>query len=297
MTPSTQPDPLLVFDHAVVGASDPTATVAFLQAFGLEELAPDTTAGTFLGVPGAEGAIRVRPADVPGQAAGPYATGGQALDLYTSDMARSLDVVDRLGLRRGPAVAYAFGPLRLGQVLVHGPDDLVVVLVEVDHRLPSALDAAPGRLHSQLHSVVWGVHDLGAATAFFSGPGGLALRASFPLAAPEVSTFMELPRPSSMHMSVLSHPDARAPRFELLSFDAGSEGPGEGGHRAGHPLAAGRFLPAFTTGDLVAVEALVGGHRRTDVLGESLLATAPGGVDLEVRPHDPNVGPFYARLP
>ena len=286
-----------MFDHAVVGASDPAATVAFLQLFDLEQLGPGSAAGTFLGVPGSEGAVRVRAADLPARPAGPYATGGQALDFYTSDMARSLEVVDGAGLRRGPAVAYAFGPMRLGQVLVQGPDDLVVVLVEVDHRLPSALDSAPDRLHSQLHSVVWGVRDVDAATAFFAGPAGLALRATFPLAAPEVSTFMELPRPSPMHMSVLSHPDARAPRFELLSFDAGSEAPGEGGHRAGHPLAAGGFVPAFTTSDLDAVEALVGGHRRTDALGAALLATTPDGVDLEVRAHDPKVGPFYARLP
>ncbi len=289
---------MLTFDHAVVGATDVEATIDFLMAFGLERLASPTAAGTFVGLPGEPGAILVRLAEKGSDRVGPYATGGQALDLYTSDLARSLELVDGAGFTRGPAVSYTFGPMTLGQVLIHGPDGLPVVLVEVDHRLPSALNSDPDRLHSQLHSVVWGVEDLDAATTFFSGPAGLALRATFPLTAPEVSTFMELPRPTSMRMSVLAHEDARPPRFELLAFDAAAVRLGEGGHRSGRPLEAGALLPVFTTVDLDAVEELVGGLRTTDDLGERLDATAPGGVDLEVRSvaHG-NVGPFYALVP
>ncbi len=275
--------------------------LAFLAVFGLVPVAPPTDAGVFVGVAGHRGALRIVEVEGTTPALGPYATGGQALDLYTRDMTRSLELIDAAGLARGPAVAYAFGPMQLGQVLVHGPDGLALVLVEVDHRLPSVLDQDTHRLHSQLHSIVWSVEDLEAATAFLSGPAGLSLRATFPLDAPEVSEFMLLPRRTPIRMSVLSASDAQAPRFELLTYDRTAVRADEVGHRPGQPLAPGGLLPVFVTSDLEAAAGVLGGALDADALGSKLVVVIPGGIDVEIR-LDPaaamgNVGPFYAAVP
>ncbi len=289
---------MLAFDHVVVGALDVVRTTAFLRTLGLVDLGASTEAGVFVGVPGHHGAVRVQAAPEGPSTRPPYITGGQALDLYTRDLTRSLEVVDAAGLERGPAVTYAFGPMTLGQVQVQGPDGLPIVLVEIAHRLPSVLDQDDGRLHSQLHSVVWSVEDLDAATQFFGGPAGLEVRATFPLDAPEVSRFMQLPRRTPLQMSVLANRAARPPRFELLAYDAAVVPPEERGRCPGHPLTAGAILPVFVTPDLDSAEALLPGRRAADALGARLDATAPGGVDVEVREQPPeNVGPFYARVP
>jgi catechol 2,3-dioxygenase-like lactoylglutathione lyase family enzyme len=287
--------PLLVFDHVVVGASDVSAAVTFFRLFGLQTL--DARAGDWVGVPGTSGVIRVERVDGPPGPAGPYATGGQAIDLYTRDLVASVELVDAAGLDRGPAVEYAFGPLQLGQVMVSGPDGLPVVLVSIDHRLPSALDHEPARLHSQLHSMVWTVTELEEATAFFTDVAGLSLRATFPLAEPAVSEFMQLPRHSPMRMSVLSHPDARPPRFELLAHEAGVAEPDEVGHRPGRPLSAGAMLPVFTTAHLTHAADVLGGTICVDELGSRLDLRSPGGIDMEVRELEAEkVGPFYAHV-
>jgi catechol 2,3-dioxygenase-like lactoylglutathione lyase family enzyme len=292
-------------DHAVIGASDLALTVGFVTALGFEvaderELSgqqaadlydlPNGTTEVVLVAPGATaGAVRVVATPLPHPAYDPYRRGGHALDLYTTDIARSMAVSAEAGAQVGPLADYEFGPIRLRQAQATGPDGVPWVFVEVGHRLPSVLDREPDRLHSELHSTVWAVDDLDATTSWWTDVVGLDLRSRFPITEPAVPAFMGLPRPTTLAMSVLTGPAAAAPRFELLAYD---DEPGT--HLPVVPLVAGGTIPVLTCDDLGSTLDRIragGGVPRTPVRapglqGASQLAcvvAGPEGLGLELR--------------
>jgi catechol 2,3-dioxygenase-like lactoylglutathione lyase family enzyme len=250
--PATAP---WVFDHVVIGCSDIAASIAFFAFFGFDPVATgalDAAAATrygavagadevVLAVPGSTGGrLRLISVDRPAEPYSPYSPRVEALDLYAADMPAALTQVAAAGWPlSGPPADYPFGPMRLQQASVVGPDDVMLVLVDINHRLPSLLDSSDAPF-SELHSVVCVVDDLDAATEYFTAVAGLQLRATFPLTEPAVPAFMGLPRPSSMRMSVLSSAEAAPPRFELLQFDDEPAEP-----RPSLPLSAGALLPVF----------------------------------------------------
>lgn len=282
-----------VFDHVVVGASDPDATADFFAHFGFAVSArsglSEGAAAAYglavgapaveLSVPGAEsGRIRLIGSELAADEYSQYAPRVEALDLYTRDMAASLALIEQAGLVTvGPAADFPFGPLRLQQVAVHGPDGVMLVLVDINHRLPSVLDdTAPDSaelLHSELHSVVCVVDDLDAATTFFTD-AGLELRATFPLAEPAVPAFMGLPRPSTMRMSVLGNTGSAPPRFELLQFD---DEPAPA--RPSLPLRPGALLPVFVADVNAAADSLQGAVRFDD----AVVGVTAHGVPVQVQ--------------
>ena len=283
-----------VFDHVVVGASDLAGTAAFFALHGFDPVAtrvlgtaeadryglPAGVEEVVLGVEGAAGGrVRLIASPLEPDAYSLYAPRAEALDVYSRDVRGSVAEAEGAGYEAaGPVADYAFGPMRLIQAMVHGPDEVALVYVDLDpttFRLPSVLDAEPERRHSELHSVVCVVDDLEAATAFFQDVAGLSLRATFPLTEPAVSRFMGLPRESTMRMSVLSAEDAAPPRFELLQFDGEPADP-----RASLPLRPGGLLPVFTTPDLDAAAGLLDGAR---LLAGAVVGRTPGGVEVEVR--------------
>lgn len=267
-----------VFDHVVVGCSDLEASIGFFAFFGFDPVAtrqlPDADAARYgvaagadevvLAVPGSSsGRLRLIATDRPASSYSPYSPRVEALDLYARDMAAALASVAEAGFElSGPAADYPFGPMRLQQASVVGPDDVMLVLVDINHRLPSLLDTDAQAPYSELHSVVCVVDDLAAATDFFTQAAGLDLRATFPLNEPAVPAFMGLPRASTMRMSVLSSAEAAPPRFELLQFDDEPAEP-----RPSLPLEAGALLPAF----------VVAGQSEPEV------RVTPVGVPVELR--------------
>ena len=273
-------------DHAVLASADLESAAAFVRALGFDELArhelDSATAGTLYGIPqattevvlgvagAATGQVRVVATPLPGPAPDPYPRGGHALDLYTTDIERSLRVAEEAGAEVGPLADYTFGPVHLRQGQATGPDHVPWVFVEIGHRLPSILDERPDLLHSELHSAVWSVDDLDAATAWWTEVVGLELRNRFPITEPAVSHFMGLPRVTPLAMSVLTGPGAGAPRFELLAFD-GEPGP----FVAPLPLVAGATLPVLVADDLeITLARLVAGGAEA---GETVVVPAPGG--------------------
>jgi catechol 2,3-dioxygenase-like lactoylglutathione lyase family enzyme len=248
-------------DHAVLGASDVDVTSAFLTALGfsagpIRELSADVAAALY-GLDGpsrevtmtaagrAAGAVRVVQTGMAAPPPDPYRRGGHALDLYTTDIERSGAISRAAGAAVGPLADYDFGPIHLRQSQATGPDGVPVVFVEIAHRLPSALDDHPDLLHSELHSVVWAVDDIEAATVFWTDVVGLELRSRFPITEPAVAAFMGLPRPTPLVMSVLTGPGAAAPRMELLAYE------GEPGRQVPvTPLLPGATIPVVTTSDL-----------------------------------------------
>lgn len=278
-------------DHAVLGASDLEATVAFVRALGFVEVArhavedsvaaalygvPTATTEVVLGVPdAATGRVRVVGTPLAGAEPDPYHRGGHALDLYTTDIERSLQVSADAGASVGPLADYDFGPIHLRQAQATGPDHVPWVFVEIAHRLPSVLDSRPELLHSELHSTVWSVDDLDAATAWWTEVVGLDLRSRFPITEPAVSRFMGLPRTTALAMSVLTGPGAGSPRFELLAFD-GEPGP----HVPPVPLTAGATLPVLVADDLDAdLDRLMAGGATA---GEVVVAPGPAGRERAV---------------
>jgi catechol 2,3-dioxygenase-like lactoylglutathione lyase family enzyme len=298
-TPETSP---VAVDHVVVGASSIQATIDFFGALGFvvldrRPLAAESAAALYgvdgtvdevlLGVPGAAGAgVRVVSTPLPKAARDDFFRGGHAIDLYTTDIHRSVAIAKDTGATVGSVADFAFGPVQLTQAMAVGPDGVDVVFVGINHRLPSVLDSAPDLLHSEVHSVVASVDDLATETAFWTETVGLDLRSQFPIDVEAVSEFMMLPRHAPMKMSVMCGPDAAPPRFELLTFD---DAPGR--LSPSRPLTAGSVIPVFRTADFDATVArLVGGGASAGaVVGEpgarAVGLTSPGGVDLELREH------------
>jgi hypothetical protein len=238
---------------------DPEATRVLSAAEADRYGLPAGVEEVVLGVPGAAGGrVRLIASPLEPDRYSSYAPRAEALDVYSRDVRASVADAQGAGYEpAGPVADYAFGPMRLIQGLVHGPDEVALVYVDLDpaaHRLPSVLDTQADRRHSELHSLVCVVDDLDGATAFFRDVAGLSLRATFPLTEPAVAGFMGLPRPSTMRMSVLSAADAAPPRFELLQFDAE---PAEA--RSSLPLRPGCLLPVFTAPDLAAAAELLAG--------------------------------------
>ena len=296
-------------DHAVLGASDLDATAAFLGALGfaagpIRDLPVDVGTALYgLDRPSREltmtaagravGAVRVVHTEIAAPAPDPYRRGGHALDLYTTDIERSGEVSRAAGAAVGPLADYDFGPVHLRQSQATGPDGIPVVFVEIAHRLPSALDEQPDLLHSELHSVVWAVDDIEAATGFWTDVVGLELRSRFPITEPAVPAFMGLPRPTPLVMAVLTGPGAAAPRMELLAYE------GEPGRYVPvAPLVPGATIPVVTTTDfdatvdrlvaagsaprpVVAVPAADGADQRACVV------VGPVGTGLELRERRP----------
>jgi catechol 2,3-dioxygenase-like lactoylglutathione lyase family enzyme len=306
---TTMADEQVTIDHVVLGASNLATTTDFLAALGfsagpIRDLPAEAAAAlygldratrevTMTAAGRAAGAVRVVQTGIAAPAPDPYRRGGHALDLYTTDIERSGEISRAAGATVGPLADYDFGPVHLRQSQATGPDGVPVVFVEIAHRLPSALDDQPDLLHSELHSVVWSVDDIEAATAFWTDVVGLELRSRFPITEPAVSAFMGLPRPTPLVMSVLTGPDAAAPRMELLAYD------GEpGGHVPVAPLVPGATIPVVTTTDLdstvarlvaagsaprpvVAAPAADGAHQRACVVA------GPSGTGLELRERRP----------
>jgi len=292
-------------DHAVVGASDLRRTAEFFEAFGFtardqRRLDAEVAAALYgleaatdelvLAVPGAAtGRLRIVATPLPLPDRGHFHRGGHALDLYSTDVAASVEVARRTGAVVGPIADYPFGPVHLQQAQAMGPDDVPLVFVGIDKRLPSVLDARPDLLHSELHSIVASVDGIDAETAFWVEVVGLEQQSAFPIDVPAVSDFMMLPHHVPVRMSVLRGPGAQPPRFELLEFQGA-----EGVYVPGRPLLPGnthvclvvdaieplldRVVAAgAVAGAVVTAPGVDGGEQRAATF------TSPGGVEAEVR--------------
>ena len=220
---------------------------------------------------------RTRPA--PG---GVYDLRPIAIDLYTRDIHRSLEISGSAGAELGPLVEYSLGPLELEEAEVVGPDHLVVVFIAVNHRRPSVLDADPDRLHSEVHSVVLAVEDTDVALPFWTEAGGLQTLIDAKIEGPYISQLMSLPRPDvPVRFTLMCDEDASPARLELLEF---FEDPGEAW--PSWPLAGGLHAPGFSVASLdEAMAALSAAEYGTVAQVEAQRAVtgvAPGGVRFEL---------------
>lgn len=289
--------------HAVIGASDVEATVRFLVGLGFERGAraslPTSAAGALYGLeretsevalrmPDAPaGSIRVVGTPHPAEPHHVFARGPHALDLYTTDTAKSLERAAAAGARCFEPATYRVGPLELTETKTVGPDGLAIVFIQAARRRPSLLDRHPERLHSEVHSLVFTVDSVTEAMPFWKERAGLQAFLDATIVEPAVAAFMGLPRPDTpLRLAMLADGESRPARLELLEFpqDAGP-------HLSTWPLRPGFHAAGFEVPSLGDAMRLLEGARfgepvEVDTAGlpraRAVTAVAPGGVRFEV---------------
>jgi catechol 2,3-dioxygenase-like lactoylglutathione lyase family enzyme len=286
--------------HVTIGASNLERSARFFQTFGFVREAEGAlgafaarelyglgaaTRETRLSMPGAaQGSIRLVQTDEEAIPGGPFDRGAHAVDLYVRDMGRALEVVKNTHAAIGPVAAYAVGPMSIKECKCVGPDGLALVLIEVDKRRPSVLDASASVLFSEVHSAVFVVDSIDAAAGFWTGAGlKVLLDATF--AEPGVAEFMHLPRPDTrLRLALFADAGQLPVRLELIEF------PDPDGRNAplieARPLRPGRFVFGFEVDDLAQASKDLPGavYSKTCRIGSrSVIAgTAPGGVGFEL---------------
>lgn len=284
---------------AVIGAENLDRTSAFLSLFGFHpaaksELSAEAaavlhghdgplelvtlTAASELGIVQLVGSLPSSPT-----AHDAYRLGAHAFDVYTRDIAASAESARSAGWSVGPIGHVELGPLVMDQVMVTGPDDLVVVLIQSDRRRPSLLDTDPGAAHSEGHSLVWAVDDVSAALDFWRQLPGLVVPFDAPVAHPEVNRFMGLPdQDVTLRMAMVCDDAVTPMRFELLQFVGVESSP------ARAPGTAGLLWPLFTVENLDSAAAAIvaAGGSTTQTAGtdqgRTSIARAPGGERLQL---------------
>jgi hypothetical protein len=285
--------------HAVIGCSDLEVMTRYLSHFGHEirqegEL-PEEAARELYGLerscrqrvlaaPAAtSGWLRLVETPTPVQEVGPYDRGPLAIDFYTRNTARSLELVRQADGRYGETVAYEVGPLEVEETDTLGPDALRIVFLQINRGRPSLLDSDPERLHSELHSIVWTVASMDTALTPWVQAGGLTLLNAALIEGPTISRLLGLPRPEVPIRFALAADREQTPaRLELIEFPQD-----EGANRATWPLVPGLHAAVFFVGDLDdAMEGLDAVELGTVVEivggGRAVSGVAAGGVRFEL---------------
>jgi hypothetical protein len=283
----------------VIGASDLAATAAFFRALGFEADPPRVLAAPAalalygleqatprmeMRMPGADcGGLSLVATPHPPAAPGPYDHGPHVIDLYTTDMARSLESARRAGARCFEPQSYRVGPLEVAEGKAVGPDGAGVIFLWLSRRRPSLLDREPARLHSEVHAFVQIVESIDRCLAFFHDRVGLAVMMDQTLRDPAVTALMQVPRLCPVRIAILADEDTRPVRLELIEFPEDEGAPWPPG-----PLRAGLHAPVFEVG---SIEAFRRDHPDVE-MGETAFladgqraaaAVAPGGVAFELR--------------
>ncbi len=288
---------------AVIGASDLDRMTEFLAVFGFQTRAagtlPQPAARALYGLdmepeerllemPGsARGRVRLVSTPVPARRFAPFDARPFAIDLFSSDIVRSVDLATGAGLHVSPVTAHQFGPVVIRELEVTGPDGLIVTLLErTSSRWPSLLDGEPDRLHSEVHAFVWSAKELDRLLPFWEGCG-LGKHTDAVLATPGLGALVGVPEADvKMRLTVFSDPESRQIRVELVDF--------LGQPAAAHdslPLAAGLHAPAFEVADLDAAVAALLPARVGEVVEldtplhprcRAVTAVAPGELLFEV---------------
>lgn len=279
----------------VIGATDLAATEAFFAGLGFGAVArcemdgglygaSSSVSEVVLGMPGCDrGTIRLVSTSVAAPEKGPFDAGPYAFDVYTRDIEASLALLADAGHPAGPVGRVELGPLVMLQARVRGPDRLPLVLIEANHRRPSRLDQVDDALHSEGHSCVWAVPSVSESVTFWRDVAGLAVPFDAPVVHPEVSRFLELPRPDVPLRMAMACDEAQSPmRLEFMAFE-GDRGASPG---APLPLAAGLHAVEWEVADVDATLDELGlTALGRGVAGGLMVAStqAPDGVVFQLR--------------
>ncbi len=253
----------------VVGASDMEAAARFLELFGFDRGAtaelPTDAAKVLYGieapvqelvmvVPGApRGRVRLVATPNPARNFARFDARPFAIDLFSTDMDKSVALAVAGGYHSSPITIHRFGPVTIHEVEITGPDKLIVTLLQPSAgRRPTVLDDDPERLHSEVHAFVWSDTDLDKHIGYWTNHGLQTLMDAV-LETPGLGALVGAPEDDiKMRLTVFADDDARPIRVEFVEFlgKASTSQPSL-------PLAAGLLAPAFEFADLdAAIEAL-----------------------------------------
>jgi hypothetical protein len=271
MPSSTAPGPSAALSSpstVVLGTPSLPAAVAYWGALGFEAGAvrslPSASSAELFGVDSDLATVTVT---VPGSTTGhvmlvetptapsvrgPWDSGPYAIDLYTTDTDRSIEVALGAGARMGGRLEYRFGDSPLEEASVFFPDGTMIVFINIAHRRPSILDREPSRLHSEVHSIVSTVRSADTANGFWSGLGQMTVMADAVLDG-GLDELMGLPHPVSARMTILCSAATEPLRYEFLELRGLLEGDVIGDVST-WPLPPGRPLACFDVSDLAAVQ-------------------------------------------
>jgi catechol 2,3-dioxygenase-like lactoylglutathione lyase family enzyme len=209
-----------------------------------------------------------------------------AIDLFTRDIERSLEVARDAGGHCSKIADHEFGPIVVREAEVHGPDGLVITLLHLHGRRPSVLDRREDLLHSEVHSFVYSVHDIDRIAPFWQETLGLRKVTDARFGGTSLSIAMGLEeREISARFVVFTDAADQPVRVQLIEFLA------EGGHPApSFPLHPGLHAVAFEVDDLPAAMSALSPARfgastiADGVLGPARAVTgcAPGDLRFEL---------------
>lgn len=264
----TSRSPLTSPSHAVLAHPAPQEVATFLKPFGFEATAtgrlPADVARALYGidreveeskleVPGAaQGWIRVVQTPHPAIERDPFEPRPLAIDLYTRDLDRSIELAVQGGGRPQELVEYQVGPLELREIEIDCPGGWRLVLMELNQRRPSVLDQHDDLLHSEVHSIVWSVPRVQDVLDELCGRAGLEVLADAEIRGDTISRLMSLPKGEvGVRFTLICDHGATPARFEILEFLEDAAPP----TAPWLPLRPGLFGPAFHTEDLDAAMA------------------------------------------
>ena len=289
--------------HAVVGCSDMQASVEFLRHFGFGEpsasILPPAASLALYGLETATGEATMKmPAADLGYLRLVETPNSKhtfdnldnrafAIDLFTTDLDRSVTQAGDHGYHTSAVATHQFGPISIREVEIKGPDDLIVTLLESAARKPTLLDREPDRLHSEIHALVWSVKDIDRLLPFWIEAVGHQILTDAVFDSPDMGAVLGVPdRRIEARLAVFADADALPIRLELIEF--------LGEPAADHPtfpLAAGLHGPAFEVEDLdVACSRLEGAELGKIVevdtplhpRARAVTAAAPGNLRFEI---------------
>lgn len=290
--------------HAVIGCTDLAVSLEFVHRFGFTRVErgvlPVAAARALYGldteldeavarVPGAErGWLRLVATPEPARKVGALDNRAFAIDLFSTDLAASLEIAATGGWPTTPVATHEFGPLVIREVETYGPDELILTLLETTARKPTVLDRDHRRLHSELHALVWSVQDADRHLAFWQQEAGLAKVTDAVLGGEQLGATLGLGEGRSVQarLIVLCDEAERPARFELIEF--------LGESAADHPtwpLAAGLHAGAFHVDDLETALAGLPQARRGEIVAfdsalhpgaRAVCAHSPGGICFEL---------------
>ena len=291
--------------EVVIATSDLAAALRHLAVVDLREQSrlevPPTAARVLYGIDATVTEVVVAPDGDPGITRGvvrlvtdaaaatvphPHRVGPMAVDVYTADIDRTVERAAQAGIATGPVGTLRAGPLVMRQCEVVAPDGWRLVVVEASHRRSSLLDTDTGRLHSQVHSLLWTVDSLEGASAPFLD-NGLEQVHVFPFDDPELARILAIDaEEAALRMNLLSDGDGDPIRLELVEFASPRSAVGDDADvRPG--FLSGVHGPLFDVTDVDEVAAGVGvvvsspsvelgGQRR-------LVITTDAGIRLHLR--------------
>lgn len=289
--------------HAVVGSADLERMTEFFRLFGFEQVNEGTlpaesakalydldgpTREVVLGIPGAKrGWLRLVETPHRFRETGPFDSRPIAIDLYSMDIVKSLEIAAAAGVKYGELVEYEVGPYHVKEAELVGPEHVVLVFIEANIRRPSILETDPDRLHSEVHSLVWAVTSAGEALPAWTEEAGLQKLIDTEFGGPTISRLMELPKAEvPVRFVLMCDADQTPARFEFIEFlkEDGAEVdslPLAGGlHAAGFNVenieTAMKAMVSVQFGQVTAMDTMV----HPDAIGVTGLA--PGGVRFEL---------------